>query len=1274
MLFTLLPPQIGAARLADLANWLRKRARHSSGMPAPTKGVMAMRARHFKCIAACALALLIPAVIPQIGHAQSPGQQTNQQAISQTGLLPVYGVDLDFDPSWVDKAEFPPNSTAYPHYGTNSVLRTVWDALKPLGFNAIRFPVDVRDDKSAVNQIANLCVWAQNSGAHLIPVLTGSDPGQAPAPQYPAQAARVVSQIVATLQKGGTQNLQTYTQILCYQIENELNHAGLHGPGSTQSSGQLLLAAAAAVRAAEQNALTGLGLNATPLAINASFDYELVNGGAIAGATLGDAAYSKAYDSMKQFLGALAASASVDAVAVDWFPGSISAGSVDRFPVLLHSLESDLAGKQIVLTTGFSTGFHSAEEQKNFYALAFANLADYRAHEGVSSPFAGLFFHGALNGADANPSPPSPDLAASVGAWDWPARSAELKRMWSGQGTSDALAWWLKKVTNNMGLASLSLDGSGNAAVAVQPAAVGLSQIANSVSQANTAAAAGSTGPNSTPGGRAAGGNPAATAFASGQSPATPSPQSPGAANSQVATGADSQFTPVANVQIPGANVQTPGNVPGTNVPGANVQTPGPGFQTPGTSGQTPGLGQSLGVELEKGLLTILDHVFDRVGNLIGGSGTNGSQFASGQFFPTQPGNQHPGGASLGPPGGPRPTILLSRQDVAIQPSSPAVGQQTIFSVTLRNLSPDVDAAGLVVALTDETNNVLSQVTDVSVARNSTQSVTAQWTPPEARLFRVTARVTDSVLNELARAALGPINVTGGQSPGAQVANLTAGQNPGQQTGNVTGGQNPGIQPAKAPGPAANQSTTVTKFSGGLGSPQMQALTVGNQGQPVIAGQASSVMLRVANPYASPMSGLSARLLVDGEMTQTRSLSSLLPHQSRSLVFSDVSFPQPGKHQVALVLEGNGARTPRATAETQITAIAQPPQSSISSIQSFISVTSSSSVRSIVPPVVTIGKLVLATAPQQAGAQPITAIRPLIRPIRNQDTVLSEKSGPGQPGAVGTTQPSAAASLPGRSTVRSLNAENKSAPEPELRVDAKEIRYGANSSGDIISFAVPLHNLGNADAGPARVVFVLVADGTPVEKSLEFTPEIKAGAAALVRWSARTPRARRLQLEVVVAPSEPGEGVASKTVIDLNPGGLTAEPQQQGRMDAARPGGEGGPVLEVARSEIRYEPARPRPKEPIEFLISVHNIGRGDADRARIICTVYADGRPGLRKEFDPIIKAGQSYMVRFRLETPAARELVLEVLAGADGAGERATSRASIPIVVAAVEPPRRR
>jgi hypothetical protein len=115
------------------------------------------------------------------------------------------------------------------------------------------------------------------------------------------------------------------------------------------------------------------------------------------------------------------------------------------------------------------------------------------------------------------------------------------------------------------------------------------------------------------------------------------------------------------------------------------------------------------------------------------------------------------------------------------------------------------------------------------------------------------------------------------------------------------------------------------------------------------------------------------------------------------------------------------------------------------------------------------------------------------------------------------------------------------------------------------------------------------------------------------------------------------------------------------------------PALTVTGSEIRYSPAHPKAKEPIAFVIPVHNTGRTDANRARISCTIAADGRTGLTKEFDAEIKEGQVYLVRLEVETPPAREIVLEIIVWAEGAGEHAVSRASITVGVAAADPPRR-
>jgi hypothetical protein len=138
----------------------------------------------------------------------------------------------------------------------------------------------------------------------------------------------------------------------------------------------------------------------------------------------------------------------------------------------------------------------------------------------------------------------------------------------------------------------------------------------------------------------------------------------------------------------------------------------------------------------------------------------------------------------------------------------------------------------------------------------------------------------------------------------------------------------------------------------------------------------------------------------------------------------------------------------------------------------------------------------------------------------------------------------------------------------------------------------------------------------------------------------------------------------------VNQDAKQAAPAQPANPRAA---GQSVAVLTVSGTEFRVAPAHPKAKEPIEFVIPVHNIGRADANRAKIICSIAADGRVSFMKEFDAEIKAGQVYIVRLGAETPAAREIVLEVIVRADGASEHAVSRASISVSVGA-DPPRRR
>src|SRR5207249_4372305 len=145
-------------------------------------------------------------------------------------------------------------------------------------------------------------------------------------------------------------------------------------------------------------------------------------------------------------------------------------GSVEKLPELLRSRSTELAGKQIVLSTGYSTAFHTADEQKSFYAVTFSNLVDYRASQGGNPQFIGVFFHEATNGTDPNPPPPTPSIPSEMTRWDWPAKANELQALWSGASSSPALTWWLTKVENNMGLLGMKVDASGTPSLTGQPA------------------------------------------------------------------------------------------------------------------------------------------------------------------------------------------------------------------------------------------------------------------------------------------------------------------------------------------------------------------------------------------------------------------------------------------------------------------------------------------------------------------------------------------------------------------------------------------------------------------------------------------------------------------------------------------------------------------------------------------------------------------------------------------------------------------------------------
>src|SRR3954468_14525510 len=126
--------------------------------------------------------------------------QPNAQAFSQTGLLPIFALDLQIDPSWVDGATAPSQSAQFGHNGVSDTLQQIWETLRPDGFNMIRFPLNIEDPRSIV-RLANLCNWAKANNVTLIPVLRGTATAQKDATSLSSTVNSFVSGVVSLMRQ-----------------------------------------------------------------------------------------------------------------------------------------------------------------------------------------------------------------------------------------------------------------------------------------------------------------------------------------------------------------------------------------------------------------------------------------------------------------------------------------------------------------------------------------------------------------------------------------------------------------------------------------------------------------------------------------------------------------------------------------------------------------------------------------------------------------------------------------------------------------------------------------------------------------------------------------------------------------------------------------------------------------------------------------------------------------------------------------------------------------
>jgi hypothetical protein len=1251
--------------------------------------------QRFRAITLSGIAVLLALILTTRSQAQAVPAPPASQAVSQTGLLPVYGVDLRFDPSWVDGAKFPSQSS---NFGVSESLQRVWDSLAPSGFNVIRFVIDVDDARSSGVQAANLCVWARSNNVKLLPILSSANGSRNIDSDFPKRTSEFIKALIHSLRNDDNRHLEAYSQILAIQIESQINHAGLHNGLSADDGLKYLRKAAAEIRGAEEKLLKDTGLSSTPLMVNASFDYELIRSRAIAGVTLTDDAFGRGYETFRQFLARLGSIPEIDIVGVDWFAGSLSAGGVERFPNLLRSVTADLSNKQIIFTTGFSTGFNTPESQKNSYALAFNNLADYRASEGIDSPFTGVIFHEATNGPEHDAAPPSARTTREMASWNWPDRADQLARMWGGTGGSDEIRWWLKKVENNFGLLA---TGAENSAMAPQPALEALQQIAASVSEAST------------------------TLHDQVQEP-------------------DPGHPPVdPNQPAPPEAGAIPEGVPGSS---------GAGMRAALKQKVQEGLMGLLDRAFEK----IGNKVF---GNPAQMPAPGYGNLPSDPGIPSDPGSLPPGSdpgamASLSlskseirlEPSRPRAGELVT-VSITLYNQSPDRDATGLTVALLDDSGTMLDPAAM--------------TSDVSVPRGSSQTVSLQWTPAQANTYRISVGVFDSTgTTQLAATALDPVSVGAGTSSGIGSAEgdaikRTMGSRfaargmgyaaivPGSEAIRMPLGL-PLIQsviidsiqerdgPAQAISTAFSLSNPLsramsdvratlavdgravqTRDIGVLRPRQNRSLIFSNVVLP--QGGAHEIKLTLTGAGQRPLSGfISARVQaravvaaggLPGRAGQPGSNSNVRPIVPPN--YRPGGFSLPGESRASGVSgAGGGARTVPApsrdyasktlpdlsvaAAEIRYIPVSPRPGEELTFVVTVRNNGGAKAKDARVDLVLYAGNKI---ATREEFKEEIDAGRavskkwkvkvPSGEPLRLSVSATTTQEANAKDNSVVVTvgapvvggRGSASSSSPAPPPFRGSIPNPQPAPGPinrgssraDLSIATSDIRVDPSSPkpGDSVSISFVVRNVGKTDAKAARVMCAIYADGRLVDRE-EVSEDIKAGDAKVRKWKTKMPSARQVRIEVSSSLPEDLEARNNRASIDISKQAGIGGGSSSGYYRPPPPTIPAAALKpDLAVGDIRFSPAAPRIGEKVVFTINLRNLGKVDARGATVMCVLYADGRIAAQRQFPADVRAGSSTPLQWSALTPAATQLRLDVSVTARDDGESGNNRATRSIKV---------
>jgi hypothetical protein len=724
-------------------------------------------------------------------------------------------------------------------------------------------------------------------------------------------------------------------------------------------------------------------------------------------------------------------------------------------------------------------------------------------------------------------------------------------------------------------------------------------------------------------------------------------------------------LTEIARTVTDASNAVTAASAPPVGAP-APATSQGTPAQQPGTSSGTS-MGSALKEKAQQGLMSVLDRLFERLGNTVAGApGSGGAPGAGGV------GGMGSGG--VGPGGSPSTggvSIGLSKQDVSVDPATPSAGQPVRFNVTLRNQSSSVDASGLVVAIADQTANAVAYATDVAIARSSTQTLALTWTPADAGTYPLSAVVYDAGLTvQLASAALDSVSVAPASSGGTSsqptsgttatsvvnvakqdvtVTPVTAHQGApvnfavtvrNQSADTDTSGlvvavvdqSSTALAYATDVAVARNSAKTVTVvwtpasagafplsvqvYDAGLtvqmASASLDPMTVGpatgftgptrtkldpsvlgriklfsqigkvplavqvgalqfgsvlsGSQQSIVSGQQMSMSVPVTNFSALPISDVTARLLVGGALSGTQNIGTILPKQTRHVVFP-VAFARPGRQEVTVVFESGGARPLSTSLVRQVMVVDRAAVPGTPGVRPVLgglrgappAGTAQGSpaapgqvvtTRPLVPQTFKIGMLAVPAATSAAAPKPAPAAPGLkLTPPAEVDKPAGRPSTSTQPTQAEPPKTDANKN-PSRPPLTLTPAkpepvDPKVAPRPagpvialrpDVSVVAADIHCNpaAPAAGALVECSAVVRNLGPMPARATGVRFVLSVNGTPSAQQA-FTVDIGTGPQGthVARWSFKTPPGQNLTVDVTVTTAQDAQPGNNRATIAL---------------------------------------------------------------------------------------------------------------------------------------------